>query len=145
MISLSPAPLACAFAWTLCALLPVGCAPPGDGSHRAAAKSPLLSSLAREARTARPAAPSSTTPLGAEASTISFERMARYPEPGQYVPRAITYAPDGKRITYLQSESGSDKMAMYLFDPTTRQQQVLLRAEDLLKEDRPLSREEELR
>src|SRR5687767_12018112 len=48
--------------------------------------------------------------LGAEASPITFERMARYPEPGWQVPRKIAYSPDGKLVTYLQSESGSEQM-----------------------------------
>jgi dipeptidyl-peptidase-4 len=83
--------------------------------------------------------------LGPQASPITFERMARYPEPGWHVPRAITFSPDGKLITFLQSEGQSDQMALWAFDRASRTSSVLVRAGDVLKEDKPLSREEELR
>lgn len=103
-------------------------------------------------QTATPAPPSAPTAtpgrpaiLGPEASAISFERMTKYPEPGWSVPRRIGYSPDGKLVTYLQSESQSEQMALFAFDTTTGGSKVLIRAGDLLKADRPLSREEELR
>src|SRR6266542_91649 len=82
---------------------------------------------------------------GAEASPISFERMARWPEPGGQVPRAIQYSPDGKWITYLQTEKQNDETALFAFDRSSKQIAVLLRADDLVKEPAPISREEELR
>jgi dipeptidyl-peptidase-4 len=83
--------------------------------------------------------------LGPEASPIDFDRIARFPEPGWQMPRGVAYAPDGKLITYLQSESQSDEMALFAFDPAARASRVLVRASDLRKQQKPLSREEELR
>ena len=82
---------------------------------------------------------------GPEASAITFERMARWPEPGGYVPRSIAFSPDGKWVTFLQSEKLDEENALYVFDRTTKQTRVLLRAADLAKESGPMSREEELR
>jgi dipeptidyl-peptidase 4 len=82
---------------------------------------------------------------GPETSSISYERMARWPEPGGHVPRAITFSPDGKWVTYLQSEKLDDENVLFAFDRSTKETRVLLRAADLIKESAPLSREEELR
>src|SRR5271170_5980513 len=79
------------------------------------------------------------------ASPVDFERIARFPEPGWQMPRAVAYPPDGKLLTYLQSESQSDEMALFAFDLASRTSRVLVRAGDLAKEAKPLSREEELR
>ena len=83
--------------------------------------------------------------LGPEASAVDFERIARFPEPGWQVPRLVAFAPDSKRITYLQSESQGAEMALFAFDLATQKASVIVRASDLHKEDKPLSREEELR
>ncbi|MBW2455885.1 MAG: DPP IV N-terminal domain-containing protein, partial [Deltaproteobacteria bacterium] len=91
-------------------------------------------------------APSPTVTLSdASASPISFDRMAAFPPPGWQIPRAAQWSPDGKLVTYLQSESHSDEMALFAFDVATGQHQVLVRAADLTDTSRPLSREEELR
>lgn len=87
----------------------------------------------------RPAIP------GPEASPVDFERIARFPEPGWQTPRSVSYAPDGKLITYLQGESGGEEMVLVAFDLATRASRVLVRAGDLVKQIKPLSREEELR
>src|SRR5277367_5366886 len=65
-----------------------------------------------------PAPPENQRPAILEpgASPVDFERMARFPEPGWQMPRAVAYSPDGKLITYLQSESQSDEMALFAFD-----------------------------
>lgn len=91
--------------------------------------------------------PASTRPsiLGAEASPIDFDRITRFPEPGWQIPRVVGFSPDSKRITYLQSETQGAEMALFEFDLATQKASVLVRASDLHKEDRPLSREEELR
>src|SRR5580704_531140 len=83
--------------------------------------------------------------LGPEASPIDFERIARFPEPGWQTPRSVAYSPDGALVTYLQSESQSEEMALWAFDLATHAPRVLVRARDLVKDDKPLSREEELR
>ena len=83
--------------------------------------------------------------LPPEASPVDFERIARFPEPGWQTPRAVTFSPDGQQVTYLQSESQSDEMALHAFDIATRASHVLVRASDLAKEHKPISREEELR
>ena len=91
------------------------------------------------------AAPATLAVAGPEASSITFERMSRWPEPGGHVPRAIAFSPDGKWVTYLQSEKQDEENALFAFDRSTKQTQVLLRAADLVKEAGPMSREEELR
>jgi dipeptidyl-peptidase-4 len=92
------------------------------------------------------AKPSDRPPiLGPEHSPVDFERMARFPEPGWQVPRAIRYSPDGKLITFLLGEGQSDTMALFAFDLATQRASVLVRGSDLAKNDKPLSREEELR
>jgi dipeptidyl-peptidase-4 len=61
------------------------------------------------------------------------------------VPRAIAFSPDGKWVTYLQSEKQDDENVLFAFDRGTKEIRVLLRAADLAKEAGPMSREEELR
>jgi dipeptidyl-peptidase-4 len=82
---------------------------------------------------------------GAEASRISFERMARFPEPGWHTPRAIAYSPDGKLVTYLASESQNEEMTLFAFDVALKRTRILLRAGDLVKNAGPIPGEEELR
>jgi dipeptidyl-peptidase 4 len=84
-------------------------------------------------------------PLPKESSPITFERIAKYPEPGWNVPRSIQHAPDGTTITFLASESGDDTMSLFAFDVPTGKTSVLLRASDLGQTSGPRSREEELR
>jgi dipeptidyl-peptidase-4 len=97
-----------------------------------------------------PPAPAALRPAplavaGPEASAIGYERMARWPEPGGHVPRAIAFSPDGKWVTFLQSEKQNDETALFTFDRATKEIRILLRAADLAKEAGPMSREEELR
>ncbi len=124
----------------LLAALPLGaCSQPG---------APPVSP-SRAAPMSQPPAPTSSAPTPAilppEASPVDFERIARFPEPGWQLPRSVRYSPDGGLVTYLQSESQSDEMALFAFDLSTRTSRVLVRAGDLHKESKPLSREEELR
>jgi dipeptidyl-peptidase-4 len=82
---------------------------------------------------------------GSEASAITFERMSRWPEPGWQVPRSIAFSPDGKWITFLQSEKQNDETALFAFDRRSKEVRRLLRAEDLSAAKTSMSREEELR
>ena len=84
-------------------------------------------------------------PLAKESSPITFERIAKYPEPGWNVPRSIQHAPDGTTITFLASETGDDTMSLFAFDIASGKTSVLLRASDLGQTSAPRSREEELR
>jgi dipeptidyl-peptidase 4 len=84
-------------------------------------------------------------PLARESSPITFERIAKYPEPGWNVPRSIQHAPDGATITFLASETGDDTMSLFSFDVATGRTSVLLRASDLGQTAATRSREEELR
>ena len=86
---------------------------------------------------------SEVTIAPAQASGISFARMAQWPEPGWQVPRNIAFAPDGNSLTYLQSEAHDDNAALWRFDWHTAQAQVLLRAADVLPEPAQLSRDAE--
>jgi dipeptidyl-peptidase-4 len=81
----------------------------------------------------------------ATASPISFERIAAFPPPGWQVPRHAQVSPDGKLVTYLQSEGGGDEMALYAYDVDADEHRVILRASDVTATDKPMSREEELR
>jgi len=92
-------------------------------------------------------APASSRPsiLGADASPVDFERISHFPEPGLQIPRVVAFSPDSKRVTYLQSETQGAEMALFGFDLETQKASVLVRASDLQKQDRPMSREEELR
>jgi dipeptidyl-peptidase 4 len=123
------------------ALLAAAC-----GSH---ASAPCAPGEARSAVAGAAVPPTQTAARpairGPGASPITFEQMARYPEPGWAVPRAIAYSPDGKQVTFLQSEPKSDQMALYAFDVAAKKVSLLFRGSDVLAGDRPLSREEELR
>jgi dipeptidyl-peptidase-4 len=81
----------------------------------------------------------------ASASPITFERMAAFPPPGWQIPRAAQWSPDGKLVTYLQSESQSERMALFAYDVARKEHRVILRAEDLTDTSKPMSRAEELR
>src|SRR6188474_767218 len=89
-------------ALALASLLAASCAPqPNGGPAPRLAADPA----------ARPGeAKAATTPerppiLGPEASAVTFDRMAKFPEPGWNVPRRVAFSPDGALVTYLQSES----------------------------------------
>src|SRR5207247_4910075 len=74
------------------------------------------------------------------------ERIARFPDPGWQGPRDIAFVPGGKEITFLQSDGAStETMALFAHDLATGKDRLLLKAEDVLRSQRPLSREEELR
>ncbi len=83
--------------------------------------------------------------LDASASRVTFEQIAAFPPPGWQIPRHAQRSPDGKLVTYLQSESGGEEMALWALDVQTKQHAVLLRAADLIDTGKPMSREEELR
>lgn len=90
-------------------------------------------------------APESVAILGPEASPISIERLSRLPEAAIRLPRSSSYSPDGKLITYLASESNSMTMSLFAFDLASKSTAVLVRPQDLSAEQKPISREEELR
>ena len=71
--------------------------------------------------------------LPESAAAIGFARMAKYPEPGWQTPRLIRFSPDGKIVTFLQSESQSDEMALFelALDEKGATPEVLLRGSEL--------------
>jgi dipeptidyl-peptidase-4 len=111
----------------------------------AAACGPATPTPVVESQTMQPPETTPVTIADASASSISFERIASFPPPGWQIPRGARMSPDGKMVTYLQSESGSEQMALFAFDLATRKHAVLVRAKDLVDTDKPMSREEELR
>jgi dipeptidyl-peptidase 4 len=125
------------------ATLLAACAP-GEAPAPRAPQPPLLSAMAAEARVGAAGARDPAI-LGAEASRIDFARMSRFPEPGWQVPRSIAFAPDNKQITFLRSEGETEEMALWAYDRGAKTSKVILRAADLVAEDKPTSREEELR
>jgi dipeptidyl-peptidase 4 len=127
------------------AFFAAACAPAGDATLPPAAPHAGAGSSDPGAPSAKPSAPSSRVAiLGPEASPITYERIARSPEPGLNLPRQAAYSPDGKLVTYLQSES-ADTMALFAFDLASKTTRPLVRASDLAREQKPMSREEELR
>jgi dipeptidyl-peptidase-4 len=133
---------------TLGLALSAACAPAGDAAP------PPVTPAAPNAQNAQnagagakgPEAKGARTPiLGPEASAVTIEHISRYPKLGVHLPAKVQFSPDGKLITYLQQAPGSPEMTLFALDPATRATKTLLRASDLQKETKPLSREEELR
>lgn len=118
------------------------CAPPASTPAPRAAAAPATPSPAPGPA---PAASARPPILGPEASAVTFDRMAKFGEPGWHVPRGFAYSPDGKLLTWLASEKQDEQMALFAFDLQAKSARVLLRAGDLAREEKPLSREEELR
>ena len=85
------------------------------------------------------------TLLAADASPVTFERMATFPSPGWQVPRNIQFAPDGATITFLQSEKQGEQMAMFELNAASGAIRKLISASDVANTDAPMSVEEELR
>ena len=54
--------------------------------------------------------------LPASASKVTFKRLAKIPEPGWVMPKAPQFAPDGKTVTYLASESGDETLSLWTHD-----------------------------
>jgi dipeptidyl-peptidase 4 len=89
--------------------------------------------------------PALPTIAPASASPVTFDHIAAFPPPGWQIPRKVQLSFDGKLVTYLQAESGGERMALFAFSRATRKHEVLLREEDVVGAGKPLSREEELR
>ncbi len=85
-------------------------------------------------------APNAPRTPGADASPITFERMAKLPAPGWNVPRGVSHSPDGKLVTFLASENGSDVLTLFAFDVATRATTPLVRGTDLVPQDAPRSK-----
>ena len=120
------------------------------GTTRAAAATLLAAGLAagcgsRPGQVVHPA-PSAMTATrrtrfaiaGPEASAVDFDRIAAFPPPGWQIPRAAAFSPDGRWVTYLESESQSETMVLFAFDLETRRHRVLLRASDVVDPKRKL-------
>ncbi|MFO0547277.1 MAG: alpha/beta fold hydrolase [Polyangiaceae bacterium] len=69
--------------------------------------------------------------LPESSSPVTFEDVARFPEPGWQVPRSPTFSPDGAMLTFLMSEDGSDAMSLFALDIASGSTKVLVRAADL--------------
>jgi dipeptidyl-peptidase-4 len=121
-------------------LFAAGCAPADRADPGPGPRHPMIGALAQGAKP-----PERVTVLGPEASPITFERMARTPEPGWAVPRAIAFSPDGAEVTFLASDAGEEELALFAFDTRARTTKRLARAADLLTAPAKMSREEELR
>src|SRR5262245_8857051 len=81
---------------------------------------------------------------GPEASPITFERMGKWPEPGWQVPTSIAFSPDGRWVTYLESENHDDEMVLFAEERRGLEHRIL-RASMLPGKKGQMSREEELR
>ena len=130
--------------WLFTAALAACATHDAPSANVAAPRHALLAEMALETKSPTPRA-ALTAPLGPEASPITFERIARYPEPGWHIPRLLGFSPDGTMVTYLESESQTEEMALFGLDVATGSTRVLVRAKDLVDTTKPISREEELR
>ena len=72
---------------------------------------------------------------------LTAQDVARFPRPGTTAPAKIAFAPDGKRITYLFSETGGLARALWEMDLESGAKRVLYSASG----GGPMSRDEELR
>lgn len=91
-----------------------------------------------------PPTPGAPPILPESASPLTFERIVKYPEPGWTVPMLPRFSPDGRMVTYLKSEDGTSKTALFAFDLESKTERVVVRASDLGTEKQP-SQAEELR
>jgi dipeptidyl-peptidase-4 len=119
--------------------------------ERRPAARPMLRELHASAAHAAPAPASAPVTIApASASKITFTRMAKHPEPGWNVPRAVQHVPplgSERLVSFLASESGDETMSLFAFDVATGKADVLLRPADLgsAPAGAARSREEELR
>ncbi|MDQ3458107.1 MAG: S9 family peptidase [Deinococcota bacterium] len=74
---------------------------------------------------------------------MSIEEVARYPLPGMAAPGAFAFSPDDALIAYLRSPDRSLVRDLYLFDPETGEERLLVRLGEASEEE--LSLEEKLR
>ncbi|MDC0676460.1 S9 family peptidase [Sorangium atrum] len=121
------------------------CAPPTGSSPPRAAPPAKAAPAGAAAAVKQAALPERTRIAGPEASRITYAHLGRQPPLGARLPRAIQYAPGGKLITYLQRQADGPEQALFAFDTTSREIRQLVASGDLLKDAKPLSREEELR
>lgn len=89
--------------------------------------------------------PPRSTVLPVTASPIDFARIAAFPAPGGQVPRRPSFSPDGNLLTFLQSDSEGEQMALFALEKGKSTPTLLLRAAQLVQAGKKLSREEELR
>ena len=124
--------------------VPLACTPASDLGLGAASPKPPSAAAARD-----PSAPCGAADrvkiAGSEASRVTFEHLARFPPLGANAPQLIQFSPTGALITYLQKDPEDGRTALFAFDVATRRARLLVRAADLSKETKPVSREEELR
>lgn len=93
-------------------------------------------------RPLEPPLPENPPILGEDASPITFEDMAKFPEPGWQIPRAMKFSPSESAITYLMSESGTEEMSLMVRDLATGEKRTLLRAAQLqTSEEKSLAQE----
>ena len=50
---------------------------------------------------------------------LTLERVVQRPAPGMAVPRRVSFAPDGKAVTFLQAEEGSLVQSLWSLDLST--------------------------
>ncbi|WP_437738595.1 DPP IV N-terminal domain-containing protein [Sorangium sp. So ce1335] len=131
--------------WSLPVLLAAACAPPAGSSPPQIAAPAKASPAGGDAAAKQGGGPEKTRIAGPEASRVTYAHLGRQPPLGAKLPRAIQHAPDGKLVTFLQRQPDSPEQALFAFDTASREVRQLVASSDLLKETRPLSREEELR
>jgi dipeptidyl-peptidase-4 len=124
---------------TLAALLLFACEPEPQPPPPAAAEQPMTPEVPEQAAPPAPQPPADDRPA------LTTEAIAEYPLPGTLAPSAIRWSPDDRRITYLRSPDRSLTQQLYLFDPDTGEEQLLLAAPGGGETEDNLSPEEKLR
>ena len=76
---------------------------------------------------------------------VDAAAVAKLPAPGTVVPGAIAFAPDGKSVTFLKSESASLSRVLWRVDVSTGKARVIARPPGSGDTDATVSREEALR
>lgn len=76
---------------------------------------------------------------------VTVEDIARRPLPGMAIPGSLQIRPASGLISYLRSEGASLSRQLYVFDPETGQERLLLAPSDGGNDEADLSLEEKLR
>eukprot|EP00897_Mesotaenium_endlicherianum_P008760 jgi/Mesen1/7912/ME000420S07047 len=74
-----------------------------------------------------------------------IEDIIQHPLPGYVAPAAIAFSPDDKLISYLYSPEGTLNRKLFVFDPETRLQRLLVTPPGGGVEEGNISKEEQLR
>ena len=76
---------------------------------------------------------------------LTLASLGQLPLPGNDIPAALAFAPDGGALTYLQSADGSLVRSLWWHDLATGERRVILGPQSGTEHETSLSHEEHLR